>query len=172
MAESQAKGDIILKVLDQVMKKWGKDGLDIIETYPNKYKEEQWYSFSELLELLSKVKTQLGNNNPMAIYQIGLNTIKKDPRWQGIFCNNKPAEVFLTTKRQDDQYRICEHVATTVGAKHVRVELDGFKGEPVWLEFYRGRLQGVLELTGRTGVVHLLPPGEKDGARIFDIKWG
>jgi hypothetical protein len=137
MAESQAKGDIILRILDQVV-----------------------------------VKSRLGNNNPLAIYQIGFNTIKKDPRWQGLFGNKNPAEVFLSTKRQDDQYMVCAHIATTIGAKHVRVELDGFKGEPVWLEFYRGRLQGVLELTGRTGVVHLLPCGEKEGARTFDIKWG
>jgi hypothetical protein len=172
MAESQAKGDIILKVLDQVMIKWGKDGLDTIGTDPKKYNVEQWYSFSELCGLLSKVKSRLGNNNSLAIYQIGFNTIKKDPRWQGIFCNTNPAEVFLTTKRQDDQYTVCTHVATPVGAKHVRIELNNFTGEPVWLEFYRGRLQGVLELTGRTGVVHLLPPGEKADTRIFDIKWG
>lgn len=172
MAESQAKGDIILKVLDQVVVKWGKDGLDIIETDLKRYNAEQWYSFSELCGLLSKVKSRLGNNNPLAIYQIGFNTIKKDPRWQSLFNNTNPAEVFLTTKRQDDQYMVCTHIATSVDAKHVRIELKNFMGEPVWLEFYRGRLQGVLELTGRTGVVHLLPPGEQDGIRIYDIKWG
>jgi hypothetical protein len=171
MAEPQAKGDIIIKVLDQVMKKWGKDGLDIIGADPRRYNEERWYSFSELCGLLSKVKSQLGNNNPLAIYQIGFSTIKKDRRWQEIFDNMNPADIFLTTKHQDDQYRVCTHIATSLGAKHVRVELNDFKGEPVWLDFYRGRLQGVLELTGRTGVVHLLPPEKKD-VRTYDIKWG
>lgn len=172
MPDSKVKGDILLRILDQVIAKWGVNGLDIIGYDPSGYREEQWYPFPEICGLLAAIKSRLGNNNPLSVYQMGFRTVKEDSRWQGIFEDMDPGEVFLTTSRQDAQYVVGEHRTERLGPKHVRLDLLTEERDPVWFEFYRGRLQGVLELTGRTGVVHLMPWDGKSGSRIFDIKWG
>ena len=99
MPENQAKGDVFLKVLDQVVKKWGNRGLKEIDADPKNYKMEQWYPFSELTVILNNIKSKLGNNNPLSVYQLGFRIIKDDPRWQGIFDDQDPAEIFLSSER-------------------------------------------------------------------------
>ena len=172
MPENQAKGDIFLKVLNQVVNKWGNRGLKEIGADPSKYKMEQWYPFTDLCSILSDVKLKLGNNNPLSVYQLGFRIIKDDPRWHNIFDDQDPATIFLSTKRQEGQYKAGTQSLERVSEKHVRVELQNWDCDDVWYDFFRGRLQGVLELTGRTGVVHLQPDKEDDGTRILDIKWG
>ena len=172
MPENQAKGDVFLKVLDQVVKKWGNRGLKEIDADPGQYKMEQWYSFAALCKILRDTQTKLGNNNPLTVYQLGFRIIKDDPRWQDVFYDKNPAEIFLSTKRQEAQYKAGTQSLERIGEKHVRVELQNWDCDEVWYDFFRGRLQGVLELTGRTGVVHLQPEKGEDGSRILDIKWG
>jgi hypothetical protein len=172
MTDSQVKGDIILKVLDAVVSKWGQNGLEIIGYEHASYRQEQWYSFEEMCSLLSSVKSRLGNNNPLTIYQLGFRTVKEDPRWHDVFDDQDPAEVFLTTKRQEAQYKVGTQTAINLGPKHVRIDFKTEETDFSWFEFYRGRLQGVLELTGRTGVVHLQPMESGNGLRSYDVKWG
>jgi hypothetical protein len=172
MSESQAKGDVFLKVFDQVVKKWGNRGLQTIEKDPGQYKMEHWYSFEELCITLRDIKIKLGNNSPLTIYQLGFRIIKDDPRWQNIFDDRDPAEIFMSTKRQDGQYKAGTQDVKQISEKHVQVDLLNWDCDDVWYDFFRGRLQGVLELTGRTGVVHLIPECKEDGIRTLDIKWG
>ncbi len=172
MAENQAKGDVILKVMDQIVQKWGKKGLEKIGADPGNYKVEAWYPFQELCDILRRTKETLGNNNPLSVYQLGFNIIKSDPRWQDVFYDQDPGEVFLSTKRQDGQYQAGTQALEKISEKHVRVTMVGWECDDVWYDFFRGRLQGVLELTGRTGVVHLQREPNEDGSRVLDIKWG
>jgi len=172
MSENQAKGDVFLKVLDQVVKKWGNRGLQEIDVDPGQYKMEQWYPFNDLCSILSNIKVKLGNNNPLSVYNLGFRMVKEDPRWQDVFYDQDPAEIFLSTKRQEAQYKAGTQTIERIGEKHVRVNLDNWVCDEVWYDFFRGRLQAVLELTGRTGVVHLIPPEENDASRTLDIKWG
>ena len=85
MSEDQAKGDVFLKVLNQVSNKWGNRGLKEIGADPGQYKMELWYPFTDLCIILRDIKIKLGNNNPLTIYQMGLKIIKDHPRWQCIF---------------------------------------------------------------------------------------
>jgi hypothetical protein len=170
MAGYQVKGDVFIKVLELVGMKWGADGLQAVGN--GSYLEEKWYPYENFCDLLNRVKSTLANGNPMIIYQLGFNVVKKDRRWQEIFGCLNPADVFVTTKRQEDLYHVGTYTSAAIGPKHVQVTLTGKDCRPEWCEFYRGRLQGVLELTGRTGVVHLQPAKEMDEARVFDIKWG
>lgn len=172
MPEYQAKGDVFLKVMEQVVKKWGNHGLQEIGADPNQYRMEQWYPFTDLCDTLLDIKVKLGNNNPLTVYQLGFRMIKEDPRWQGIFDDHDPAEIFLSTKRQEGQYHAGSQNLKKISAKHIQVDLLNWGCDDVWYDFFRGRLQGVLELTGRTGVVHLIPPGDDDNVRTLDIKWG
>jgi len=172
MHENQAKGDVFLKVMDQVVAKWGRKGLDTIGRDPGHYKMEQWYPFTELCDILRDIKEKLGKNSPLTVYNIGFRMIKGDPRWQGIFDDRDPGEIFLSTKRQDAQYRAGTQELRKIGPKHVQVDLMNWDCDDVWYDFFRGRLQGVLELTGRAGVVQLIPECREEGLRTLDIKWG
>jgi hypothetical protein len=172
MSDSQVKGDLFLKVLDAVASRWGTNGLSMIEQDYSGYREEQWYPFEDFNNLLATIKSRLGNNNSLSIYQMGFRTMKDDARWSEIFDDQDPAEVFLTTKRQEGQYKVGSVSAIPKGPKHLRIDFNSEETDQLWFEFYRGRLQGVLELTGRTGVVHLLPQGSEKSVRSYDVKWG
>ncbi len=171
MDEYSVKGDVFIGVLRLVASKWGARGLGSIGAGPGDYAREQWFPYDIFCNLLSKIKQELAPGNPMIIYQIGFNMVKIDRRWQEIFGPMDPAEVFATTKRQESQYRVGTYSAAAIGPKHIQVTLVCKDCRPEWCEFYRGRLQGVLELTGRTGVVHLQLPRDRNGPRVFDIKW-
>jgi len=172
MPENQARGDVFLGVMDQVIKKWGNDGLREIDADPNRYDAEQWYPFIELCKILRNIKTKLGNNNPLTIYQLGFLLFKDGPDWQGIFDDRDPAEIFLSTEKQDTQFRAGSQNIKRIGEKHVRVDMFNWGCDDVWYDFFRGQLQGVLELSGRTGVVHLIPGTTGEGIHTLDIKWG
>ncbi len=172
MPDAKVKGEVFLRTLDAVAARWGANGLDIIAQDHADYREERWYPLEEFCSLLSKVKTRLGSNNPYSIYLIGFRAMKDDPHWQDVFDDQDPAGIFLTTERQDQQFNVGTVKATTLGPKHVRVDYIASTSDPLWFEFYRGLLQGVLELTGRSGVVHLLPSEQGKEERTYDIKWG
>ena len=172
MAESKVKGEVFRVILKLVAYKWGTDALKIIGQSPDKYLTEQWYPYSEFCDILAAVKSTVGNNNPMIIYQLGFNTIKKDKHWQNTFISKNPVEVFNSTEHQDTQYKVGTYSAVGIGPKHIRLTMNCPDCRLEWCEFYRGRLQGVLELTGRTGVVHLMPSGEDKTQRVYDVKWG
>lgn len=172
MTDSRVKGELFLRVLDTVVAKWGRNGLEVIGYDPASYRSEEWYTFSDLCGLLSAIRQRLGKNNPNTIYRMGFRTMKDDERWHDVFDDQNPAEIFLSTERQDKQYRVGSMNARTIGPKHVRIDYATDETDPSWFEFYRGLLQGVLELTGRTGVVHLLPRGPDPGVRSYDVKWG
>jgi len=172
MDEYKVKGDIFLGVLKLVASKWGTHGLECIGANPESIALEQWYPYEDFCTLLSDIKSKLATGNPMIIYQIGFSMVKMDRRWQEVFHSQNPADVFTTNKRQESQYLVGSYSASVLGPKHVQVAMTGGNCRPEWCEFYRGRLQGVLELTGRTGVVHLRQPKAEGSERVFDIKWG
>lgn len=169
MDRSQVRGILFIQVFEQAAGRWGSDAAESLQrSAPD---PEAWYPMADFCALLNDIKSKLGNNNPLSIYLMGFGTMKNDPAWQGTFAELEPADVFTSTERQDLFYRAGSHAATLIGPKHVRVEVSCPGCGQAWFEFYRGRLQGVLELTGRTGVVHLIPGGE-EGRRAYDIKWG
>lgn len=166
------KGEVFAGVLKLVASKWGTAGLETVGAGLDDYAPEAWYPYGDFCDLLSRIRNDLAGGNPMIIYQLGFSMVKADRRWQELFGPLNPAEVFTTTKRQDSQYRVGAYTASVVGPKHIQVTLVCEDCRQVWCEFYRGRLQGVLELTGRTGVVHLRLPDGNAGTRVFDVRWG
>lgn len=169
MEGPRVKGTLFIRVCDQADAMWGKGCLG--QSTENRIEEDAWYPACDFCALLDAVKAGPGRNSPLSVYLLGVGAIKGDPAWQETFASMDPADVFLSTERQETLYIIGAQAAVPVGAKHVRVEVPGGIGSQSWYDFYRGQLQGVLELTGRTGVVHLLP-GSGDGRRRYDVKWG
>ena len=172
MTEFKVKGEVFQTILELVADRWGADSIGKIGAKNGVYNTDQWYPFEEFSQLLSIVKSSVGNNNPLVIYQLGLNTMKREQRWNELFSALDPADVFQSTERQDTEYRVGTYTAVPKSPKHIQVTMECDDPSPEWCEFYRGRLQGVLELTGRTGVVHLLPARENKLVRTYDIKWG
>ena len=109
----------------------------------------------------------------MVIYQMGYETVFDDVRWQTVFKGLSPAKVFFSTKRQAGQYTGGNIKAEQLGTKHIRLRMSGWQCGPLWYEFYRGRIQAVMELTSRHGVVEItLDENDEETSCTYDIKWG
>ena len=172
MAEYEVKGELFIKTLELAGFKPGGSCAMAGNRTQDDFTWEKWYPYEDFCGLLADIKSAIGKGNPMIIYQLGFSIMKRDRHWQDTFGHMDPAEVFTSTRRQETQYRVGSYSAAALGKKHILVTMDCKECRPEWCEFYRGRLQGVLELTGRTGVVHLQPADGPNAARVYDIKWG
>ncbi len=155
MSEAMVKGDLILKVLDHVSNKRGKGSLDKIGVDPAGYLIEKWYPISDFLSLISKIDDAFGDGSEGIASRIGHDIMKFDFRWQMLFKGKDPKDIFTSTKRQDGQYRGGRFEASAIGDKKVTIILREWPNDMIWYEFYKGRLQAVLELTGNTGDVDI-----------------
>ncbi len=157
MSEAMVKGDLILKVLEHVSNKRGKDSLVKIGVDPSGYLIEKWYPISDFLSLISKIDDAYGDGDGSKAIasRIGYEIMKFDFRWQMLFRGKDPKDVFTSTKRQDGQYRGGRFEASATEDKKVTIILREWPNDMVWYEFYKGRLQAVLELTGNTGIVDI-----------------
>lgn len=168
MSESSAKGDLFQNVLALIVKRWGKQGLGKIGASPEQYKPEQWYPFSDFYDLLKDIDDKLGKGDGTVLYRLGYDMVKSDFRWRTIFTDRNPVYVFLSTKRQDTQYRGGKFTAESVGERQIRIEMSEWGCGQIWYEYYRGRLQAVLELTGHVGMVEMNADGDN---YIFYVTW-
>ena len=172
MPENKAKGDLFHHLLAYVNKKWGKEGLDKLGKVQDDFNAADWYPFSELCGLLTDINAKMGNGDGQAVNRMGTDMIKNDFRWRTIFNGRNPAYVFITTKRQDTQYIGGQYSARVVADKNIRINMKGWECGEVWYEFVKGRLQGVLELTGHEGAVNMTRSGTGDEPEyVYDITW-
>lgn len=175
MEKSRVKGDVFLRVISYVIKKWGKMGLAKISVNPDSFKAEIWYSLKDFTILLQNIKDNLAETNE-SIPNLGRSTIVDDERWKWTFKDMDPEEVFSSTSRQNAQYQVGEMSVVESSPGFVRMKLELWVEDEaqcgLWAEFYRGRLQGVLDLTGSTGNVEQKACNE-DGKRgvIYAIFW-
>ena len=171
MGGHQVKGDLFNKVLKYVSNRWGKQGQEKLSN-PRHRLPERWYDFEDFLELLREIDTNLGKGNRKTTFNIGVQLMTKDGRWQTVFKGKDPSKVLTSTKRQGGQYRGGEFSASELDPNSVKVEMSGWPCEGIWCEFYRGRLTGVLELTGRSGKVTKDSCSEGGADRCsFTIVW-
>ncbi len=171
MSENKAKGDLFHHVLAYVNKKWGKESLEKLGKAQKDYRPADWYSFPEFCNILTDINTKLGNSDGQAVNQMGCEMIKNDFRWRTIFKGRNPVYVFITTKRQDTQYTGGVYSARVIEDKSIRIYISDWDCDFIWYEFIRGRLQGVLELTGHDGVVDMKRADEVESGYIYDITW-
>ena len=120
---------------------------------------------------LAKIDVRIGGDRSFSIDQLGHEIMTEDMRWQVIFRASNPGDIFTTTKRQEAQYKGGEVISRLAGDNHVEVTMVGWPGEKIWFEFYRGRLQGVLELTGKKGTVDMKPIDSETNECKYDIRW-
>ncbi len=166
------KGDLIQRVLAFVMIVWGDEGLEKIKRNPDQFEKNDWFPISEFTSLLKDIDEILDEGVSPAIYQMAHTMMRNDFKFRTIFKNKDPKYVFMTTKRQETLIKGGRYLAKAVDDHHVRIEMSGWSDDPRWYEFYRGRLQGVLELTGREGTIEMTSANSSNGQVYFyDIKW-
>lgn len=168
MMEGKVKGDLFNNVLALVAKKWGKEGVRTVGRAPDRFKADEWYPLPKLCELLSDIDYRLGGGESSVPYEIGYEMVRNDFRWRTIFTGRDPSYVFLTNKRQETQFTGGYSRARAVDDNHIRIEMGDWTCGPSWYEFCRGRLQGILELTGQSGSVEMT---RGEGNCTYDIKW-
>ncbi len=172
MPDNKAKGDLFQHVLAYVRKKWGRDALEDLDKTPEQYRPAEWYAFSEFCTVLTDINAKLGDGDDLAVFHMGCEMIKNDFRWRTIFKGRSPVYVFKSTKRQDTQYTGGVNTANIIADKHIRIAMSGWDCDYIWYEFIKGRLQGVLELTGNNGTVDMTEVNESDHTGFtYDITW-
>ena len=172
MEEAMAKGELFHNVLAIVVVKWGKESLEKLKISTSQYESSKWYSIGDFCIMLTEIKENLGEGETQAIYDIAYEMINNNFRWRTIFPGRDPVFVFLSTKRQDTQYRGGQFMAAVVGQNHIQLTMSGWSHDPIWYDFYRGRLQSVLDLTGHKGTVELsVLEGVETTKYTYDVNW-
>ena len=173
MSEMWVRGNFFQQALDYVKGKWGQDGLDQIGEAHENYQPEKTYPFENFCELLLKISNVLGEHTSTDFSKLGGDMVKNDQRWPLMFKGQDPKDVFSTTKRQDDRYQVGTFELDSVKSNEVKLTMKIKVGkqehQDLWVEFYKGRLAGVLELTGYEGSVEV-KKGKK-GVYRYTIKW-
>ncbi len=174
MAEMWIRGNFFQQALDHVNRRWGQAGLDKIGESHDNYLPEQTYPFENFCELLLKISNVLGEHSITDFSKLGGDMVRADERWKLMFKGQNPKEVFSTTKRQDDRYQVGNFELESAKDSEVKLTMKLKVGKKehrgLWVEFYKGRLAGVLELTGHTGTVKVNPKKAK-GAYQYTIMW-
>lgn len=71
MSEAMVKGDLIHKLLGHISNKWGRRGLEMLNTYPENFLIEKWYPISEFSSILSKIDEIHGNSSQTMASRMG-----------------------------------------------------------------------------------------------------
>ncbi len=173
MPETWVRGNFFQQALDYVKRRRGMDGLDMIGVYHDQYLPEQRYPFVDFCTLLSIIYTTIGDGTYSDVSKLGKDILINDDRWRLLFKDKDPKDVFTTTKRQEDRYMVGDFDVKSVEHRKITLTMTMWSGkkehQEIWAEFYKGRLEGVLELTGYEGTVGV-KKGKK-GIYNYTIKW-
>jgi len=108
------------------------------------------------------------------IARIARETMMEEATWKNLFRRMDPANVFASTQRQDGRHQLADYEALEVSKGRVvlrmKVWTDNREHQELWAEFYRGRLEGILELMGRAGTVRFVREFG-DAGYTYTINW-
>ena len=158
MREMWVRGIFFQQVLNYIRKTRGQTSYELLGKDIDKYKIEEKYDFREFGELLAKIKL-ITRNDDDYIARISRDTMSEEASWKNLFRRMDPASVFASTQRQDGRHQVADYqpIETTPGQVVLRMKMwaEDREHQDLWAEFYRGRLEGILELMGRKGTVKL-----------------
>ena len=174
MRELWVRGIFFKQVLDYIKKNRGQTSLELLNIDPEKYRVEERYDFEEYCMLLANIDLMAGSDNGAYISKIARETMTEEARWKLQFRKLDPKNVFMTTERQSGRHNLADFEAMDKGEKHVSINMamwtEKKSYQDLWANFYKGRLEGILELMGRKGTIDLFKE-YKDGAYTYEIKW-
>ncbi len=174
MVQSKVKGDVFLRVIRALKNQRGSNILDRLSKDPDRYKSEAWYAFSEFLSMLKDIREITEDQD--IIFRLARSVIMKDDRWVYYFEGQDPEKVFKENKKQNGLFQMGEFKVLETSPGFMRLEMvpwdDGMDGYGLWVDFYRGTMQGVLDLTGKNGnIVKKRMPGGDDSSVVFCLNW-
>ena len=176
MNEGRIKGKIFEYTLEYVARRWGQNGLDTVSMVPGKYLPERWYPLSDFCYFLSEICTNLSHGDTSNISRIAHEIVRNDEGGRILFKGKDPAEVFMSTKHQDEQYDVGKFDVEAVEAGHISIHMTPLIEDEhcveLWCEFYQGYIKGILFLTDHLGEVDKTLHLEKEPKSCtYDIKW-
>lgn len=173
MREAWVRGIFFLQVLGYVRKHRGQTTYELLGKDLESYRAEEKYDFNDFMELLSRIKMVVMKEEDY-ITRIARETMAEEAVWKNLFRRMDPANVFASTQRQDGRQKLADYEPLDVQKGRVvlrmRVWTDNREHQDLWAEFYRGRLEGILELMGRKGSVKLVREFGEAG-HTYTITW-
>ncbi len=174
MVEMWVRGIFFKQVLDYIQKNRSQTSFDLLDMKQEDFRVEDRYDFETFCKLLAKIDTMATEEDGAYITRIARETMTKEARWKMQFRKLDPKNVFMTTKRQEGRHHIADFEPIYHGQGYVAIKMAMWTKEKayqtLWADYYRGRLEGVLELMGRKGEVKLTREfGE--GQFTYDITW-
>jgi hypothetical protein len=173
MREMWVRGIIFKQVLDYIIKNRGQTSYALLGKDVEKYRVEEKYPFEEFAELLSKVRL-ITSGEEDYIARISRDTMKMEASWKGLFRRMDPATVFTSTQRQEGRQQLADYepIEASNGRAVIRMKMwtDNHEHQNLWADFYRGRLEGILELMGRKGSVKMVREFG-NGGFTYTIGW-
>lgn len=173
MREMWVRGILFRQVLGYVRKNRGQTSFELLDRAIEDYRIEEKYPFEDFAEMLSKVKMITSGDDDF-IARISRETMMEEATWKGIFRRMAPASVFSSTQRQEGRQQLAdyepEEISNNKAIIRMKMWTDVRDHQDLWAEFYRGRLEGILELMGRKGSVKLTREFG-DGGHTYSITW-
>lgn len=171
---AEAKGELFQETISYIKEKYGQRGSSSLGVDEREFIPVKWYPFSEYCSLLFDIYRELMDGDMDKIYRMGYEMITKDERWRSVFEKREPREVLSSTKRQEEQYRLGDIQLIEDDEDEIILEFMMNLQEDLcmelWSESYRGRLAGVLELTGHDGSVELDMDLERR-VSVYTVEW-
>jgi uncharacterized protein (TIGR02265 family) len=173
MREMWVRGIFFQQVLNYIKQKRGHTSYELLGMDIEKYIIEEKYNFEDFMELLSKIKV-ITSSEEDYIARIARETMTEEATWKNLFRRMDPASVFTSTQRQNGRHQLADYEPVNVANGHVSLRMsmwtDNREHQQLWAEFYKGRLEGILELMGRKGSVKIIREFG-NGAFTYSIEW-
>ena len=174
MREMWVRGVFFRQVLNFVKKDRSQTSYDLLERKIEDYRDEEKYDFRDFGELLSKIK-MITSSQDDYIARIARETMAEEATWKHLFRRMDPTNVFASDQRQRVRQHIADYESLVVENGHIELRMemwtDNRDHQDLWAEFYRGRLEGILELMGRKGAIKLTKEFGDGGIFTYSITW-
>lgn len=176
MQHPQVKGELFIKAHAFIMKKWGLERAKKIGLDPSFYKPEAWYPLEEFCGVFSSIAQVLGGDPATYAFLIGHTTMLSDVRFAFLFKDKDPKEVFNTSRNQSRVQQTGDFKGSSESSNSLSVYTNVWTQDNnianIWSEFYRGRSQGVLDLTGKRGKVEkVIDLSGNEKVVTYEIRW-
>jgi len=174
MGESWVRGIFFRQVLDYVRLKRGRTSYELLGMDVSDFRPDEKYDFAEFGNLLSKVKL-ISPGEEDYVARISRDLMLREVTWKNLFIRMDPKNVFASTKKQEGRHQLADYKALEVTDSMVKLQMriwsENREHQDLWADFYRGRLEGILDLMGRKGQVKAVREFGDGGAFTYTITW-
>ena len=176
MDDAKVKGYMFQRSLEYVKKKLGKKVFEELGYNPEQFQPEKWYDFEDFCKLLARIDYMLSDYYNDNTFKLGYDMMFNDNRWQTLFRDQDPGDIFTSYKRQDAQARVGEFESSVLEDGRIQVKMKVWSEDPdnarYWSEYYHGNFKAILDITGRKGTVGLHRDPEGDyNCFVYDVIW-